>query len=124
MKTESRISPTDLLTSRSEYMRIFQSGYIYIIDKFLIHSVIAMLMLTASYNPANAAKPAQGKPQQVIVAPVRVEEISDRIEALGTARANESVSITANVAEKIKEIHFEDGQQIKARRDHGRAGAI
>ena len=36
------------------------------------------------------------------------------MEALGTARANESVNITSNVTEKIKEIHFEDGQQVKA----------
>lgn len=64
--------------------------------------------------PVHAAKPAKALPQQVIVAPVRVSEISDRVEALGTARANESVNISANVTEKVKEIHFEDGQQVKA----------
>lgn len=83
-------------------------------SKSLTCWVCATLLLTASTTPAIAAAPAKGKPQHVIVAPVRVEEISDRIEALGTARANESVSITANVAEKIKEIHFEDGQQMNA----------
>lgn len=64
---------------------------------------------------AQAAKPGKKPPPpQVIVAPVRIGIVSDRVEALGTARANESVILTANVAEKVRSIHFEDGQQVKA----------
>jgi len=74
-----------------------------------------MLLLAAS---AYAAPPAKGqgtsKPKHVIVAPVVVKQISDRVEALGTARATESVNITSNVTEKITRIDFEDGQQVKA----------
>ena len=61
-----------------------------------------------------AAAPAKNKPVHVIVAPVVMKQISDRIEALGTARAIESVNITSNVTEKITRIDFEDGQQVKA----------
>jgi membrane fusion protein (multidrug efflux system) len=61
----------------------------------------------------HAAESPKSAPKHVIVAPVVSEEISDRVEALGTARANESVNITSNVTEKIREIHFEDGQQVK-----------
>lgn len=75
--------------------------------------MLSVLLLMMGIMTADAAKPAKGKPQQVIVAPVRVSEISDRVEALGTARANESVSITANVTEKVREIHFEDDQQVQ-----------
>ena len=58
-------------------------------------------------RPATAAK-------HVIVAPVVMKQISDRVEALGTARANESVNITANITEKVTRIDFESGQQVKA----------
>lgn len=61
----------------------------------------------------HAAKP-DTPPQHVIAAPVISKEISDIVEALGTARANESVTITANVSEKVNAINFEDGQQVKS----------
>jgi len=76
--------------------------------------LIPVLILIAGNFSNCAAAATADKPKHVIVAPVVLKEISDRVEALGTARANESVNITANVSEKIKEIHFEDGQPIKA----------
>ncbi len=56
---------------------------------------------------------AKAAPRHVIVAPVMREEISDRVEALGTARANESVTITSSVTEKVARIGFEDGERAK-----------
>ncbi len=41
-------------------------------------------------------------------------EFSDRVEALGTAKANESVVITARVAETVSQVHFENGQHVEA----------
>jgi membrane fusion protein (multidrug efflux system) len=38
----------------------------------------------------------------------------DRVEALGTLRANESVEVTATVSETVTGIHFQDGQRVKA----------
>jgi membrane fusion protein (multidrug efflux system) len=82
---------------------------------YTLRSFLLMLvMLNAGNLPSYAAAAPADKPKHVIVAPVVLKEISDRVEALGTARANESVDITSNVAEKIKEIHFEDGQRVKA----------
>jgi membrane fusion protein (multidrug efflux system) len=49
----------------------------------------------------------------VIVAPVERVSFADRVEALGTTRANESVEITTNVTEKIAKIAFDDGQRVK-----------
>lgn len=74
--------------------------------------LVLWLLLTTVF--VFAAKADKNPPVQVIVAPVRIVEMSDRIEALGTARAIEAVSITTNVSEKVKEIHFEDGQFVKA----------
>ena len=86
------------------------------LHKQLAYLIAPVLLLIAA--SAYAASPAKGqgtsKPKHVIVAPVVVKQISDRVEALGTARATESVNITSNVTEKITRIDFEDGQQVKA----------
>lgn len=55
---------------------------------------------------------AQNSSVKVRVAPAKSIAFSDRVEALGTLRANESVSLTANVSETITAIHFEDGQKV------------
>jgi membrane fusion protein (multidrug efflux system) len=52
-------------------------------------------------------------PPSVIVAQVRTSVFSDRIEALGTLKANESVALTVNVTETITALHFDDGQRVK-----------
>ncbi len=63
-------------------------------------------------NPSYGDKHSHALP--VIVAPVRqAVKFADTIEALGTARANESVTLTTNVTETVSAITFEDGQQIK-----------
>ncbi len=39
--------------------------------------------------------------------------LSQRIEALGTVRAQESVTLTANVTETVRRVNFEDAQTVK-----------
>lgn len=53
-------------------------------------------------------------PTPVIVAPVTAVPFEDRIEALGTLRANESVSLTASVTETVSALHFDDGDRVEA----------
>jgi len=49
----------------------------------------------------------------VVVSEVeKVQEFGERLEALGTTRANESVEITANVTEFVKALHFDDGDVV------------
>jgi membrane fusion protein (multidrug efflux system) len=50
----------------------------------------------------------------VAVAGVPEVEFADIVEALGTARANETVTITARVTDTISRINFESGQQVEA----------
>lgn len=59
---------------------------------------------------ADAAPP----PPAVIVAEAQLKSLVDRVEALGTLRANESVSLTASVTETVTGIYFDDGQRVKA----------
>jgi len=82
------------------------------IYKRLVYLIATALLLVD--GTVFAAPPGKGKPKHVIVAPVVMQEISDRVEALGSARATESVNITSNVTEKITRIDFEDGQHVKS----------
>ena len=49
----------------------------------------------------------------VILAPVVDAPFADKLAALGTAVANESVTLTANRSDLVKAIHFDDGQQVE-----------
>lgn len=69
------------------------------------------LLLWALSATALAAPPA---PPKVTVAEVRSDRFADRVEALGTLRANEMVTLTANVTELVTRIHFDDGQRVEA----------
>jgi len=55
-------------------------------------------------------------PVPVIVSVVTGSPFEDRIEALGTLRANESVALTAAVTETVSALHFDDGDRVEAGR--------
>ncbi len=50
----------------------------------------------------------------VSLEPVRMEIVADRVEAVGTLVANESVIITSKVSDTISALHFEDGDLVQA----------
>jgi membrane fusion protein, multidrug efflux system len=62
---------------------------------------------------AVAAAQAQPKQPTVLVAEARTEPFADRVEALGTLAANESVDLTAKVTETVTSLDFTDGQRVK-----------
>ncbi len=74
--------------------------------------VVSALGALASAGPLAHAAGDAAPP--VVVAPARIVDFVDRVEALGTTRADESVQIAANVTEIVREIHFEDGQSVAA----------
>ena len=71
---------------------------------------------------AAAAPPAAGQPAtggdfsqraiNVVAVPVVSDSINFQLEALGTTRANESVDITAKVANQVTAVRFGEGQQV------------
>lgn len=66
---------------------------------------------------ADSSSNANERPQQAV--PVRlqtlqVSEFRDVIEALGTARANESIIVTAQVQDIVTRVHFDDGDVVEA----------
>lgn len=72
---------------------------------------LALLLVCAHAGFAVAAPPP---PALVIAAEVRRDAFVDRVEALGTLRANEMVTLTANTTEVVTRIHFDDGQRVQA----------
>jgi membrane fusion protein (multidrug efflux system) len=73
-----------------------------------------LCLLFAGAALFSAASLAAGPPAPgVIVAPARLVDFADRIEALGTLAANESVDLTATVTETISVIHFDDGDRVE-----------
>lgn len=54
------------------------------------------------------------QPPPVIVSEAKTDRFVDRVEALGTLRANETVILTAPVTDTISAIRFDDGQRVEA----------
>lgn len=59
------------------------------------------------------AAPSGTTPVAVTVAAARLMPLAERLEALGTLKANESVHLTSNVTETISVVRFEDGQRVR-----------
>src|SRR5262245_47564450 len=52
-------------------------------------------------------------PTFVSIAPVRSERLSRKLEALGNARANESVDISSKTSNIVTSVTFRDGEHVK-----------
>lgn len=77
-----------------------------------IPSFLALVLLTVPASPAfakSAGKPAPA----VVVSEVRKDRFVDRVEALGTLKANESVDLSASVTETVVDIRFDDGDRVE-----------
>ena len=74
----------------------------------------------APAGAANASPAGQGgspsfsqMPLAVVAVPVREARLTLEAEALGTARANESVDVTAKVSNLVTAVRFAEGQQVR-----------
>lgn len=75
-------------------------------------AVAAVLLFTACSQPP-AAGPRGGQ-ATVTTTVVATAPWTDAIEALGTARARESLMVTAKVTETVVRVNFEDGDLVEA----------
>ncbi len=69
-----------------------------------------ILLLAAIALPLFAR---EAQPTAVMASKAERKPVADRIEALGTLRANESVELTATVTDRVVETGFEDGDRVK-----------
>lgn len=78
---------------------------------------LSILILAAcSKTPAGAAGqgPAGGQPIIVTTTVLAPSDWQDSVQALGTAKANESVTITAKVSETVQKVAFDSGDFVEA----------
>jgi membrane fusion protein (multidrug efflux system) len=74
----------------------------------------ALMLVVSGAAKANKAKGAGAGGRAVAVAQTLVKsyDFTDRIEALGVAKARQSVTVTSNTAELITKVLFSDGQKV------------
>lgn len=84
-------------------------------------AVIACLLLVAAWGlagcarkDASAAKSDAGRPVTVTTTVLQPRAFNDAMQALGTAQARESVTITAKVSDVITRLAFDSGQRVRA----------
>lgn len=84
----------------------------------LLRIVMASMLVTllVGCSNENAAPAAAARPVAVTVETMAQNPWQDRIEALGTARASESVTLTAKVTETVVKVNFNDGDVVDAGR--------
>lgn len=76
--------------------------------------VFAALALAACKGADPAKTPGPAAPVKVTAQAVAGKPWSDVIEALGTAQANESITLTAKITETVHRVNFSDGQTVAA----------
>lgn len=89
--------------------------------KALIALIVVAALAAAGYWYFRADAPKDGRPDRwgggaavVAVEPVSRHLFVRQVEAIGTARANESVTITAKLTDKVSQVNFDDGDQVEA----------
>jgi membrane fusion protein (multidrug efflux system) len=76
-------------------------------------SLMALVLLaTACSSGENGSGKEGGPPATVTVVTVVPQSWSDRIQAIGTAKARDSVVIAAKQSERIAAVRFESGQRV------------
>lgn len=73
-------------------------------------TLLIALAISGCSEPPDRQRGSSAVP--VVTAEVGLQTISDRIEAVGTTRANESVELTARVSNTVTAIRFEDGSRV------------
>lgn len=82
----------------------------------LITCLLAACNREDAAGPGGRGGPGGGgdRPAVVTTQVVRLQPFADTLQALGTVRARESVTVTASVSEKVQAVHFDSGQRVRA----------
>jgi membrane fusion protein (multidrug efflux system) len=83
-------------------------GSQYVLSALRMVAFGSLISISTAY-----AQPPADKSVEVIVQTVSTKSLTTTIEALGTLRANESITLTSNDTKKVTRINFEDGQRVE-----------
>ncbi len=83
-----------------------------VLGLFVIMTVI--VIVRSMSGGEQSAQGFRGGATPVAAYEVGLQEFSDVVEALGTARANETVTVTARVSDTISRVNFDSGQMVSA----------
>lgn len=80
----------------------------------LLLTALSVLAVAACDSAEESRRPGGwgGGAPKVVVAPVEIRPLVEEIEALGTARANESVSIRPRISSIVTQVTFGEGQLV------------
>ncbi|PNS07373.1 RND efflux transporter [Lysobacter silvestris] len=76
--------------------------------------MVAGLLLAGCQRGADAGKSAAkgDQPVSVVIERIQPQPWTDTVQALGTVKAHESVTVTAKVSETVQSVHFDSGQWV------------
>lgn len=77
----------------------------------IVGAPVGLYLYVKANEPEQVTRATPATP--VILSPVERIDFDDRVEALGTAMANESVTINPKVTEVVTAIHFDDGDLLE-----------
>lgn len=85
--------------------------------KYLVGILLALLLTGGLWWQSQSSGATEQRAAPVVTVSAYTaerREFSDRVEALGTLRGNESVTLSANASDTISAIHFREGQRVAA----------
>jgi len=94
-------------------MSFIKQHPILIIFFLLVLSIGGLTAKTYLGNQTQTGGRGWGGPVQVVTDKVTLKPIVDQVEAIGTALANESVSLTSKVTDTVRKVNFEDGMYVE-----------
>jgi membrane fusion protein (multidrug efflux system) len=80
----------------------------------LLATTVALAGCGGKDKAGGKGKGGAGGPATVTTTVLAPKPWSDTIDALGTAAARESVTVTAKVSEKVEHVHFDSGDKVAA----------
>lgn len=81
-------------------------------SRLILLTLVALSLIACGDSGQPGARGFERPPTLVKVTPVTIRPLVRQLEAIGTARANESVTITAKVTDTVSRVRFEDGQTV------------
>jgi RND family efflux transporter MFP subunit len=93
---------------------VFFPGAQDVLARWGIEWAFASTKESASKGPAGAARQGGAQPANVVTTPIVMATVNDRLQAIGTGRAQASVTVTPFTSGRLTDITVQPGTRVKA----------